>query len=124
LDLAAPTFPSALASRSGPSSASAGDGTDGASAGASTVESSSAAILGPTAGERFITMPPSCTEIIAASLPAVADSEHAGSPVAAMAQPPVADLRDTAMRDTDTQAHPEATRDRPTASPAAIAEQP
>jgi hypothetical protein len=91
---------------------------DGASAGAFTVESSSAAILGPTVAERFITTPPLCMEIIADSLPRVADSERAGLRVAGMARPPVADMQVTDMR-----AHLEATLGRPTASPA-IAELP
>ena len=89
---------------------------DGASAGASTVESSSVATLGPTEAERFITMPRLCTEIIADSLPGVADSERAGLRVAMgadLAQPQAADM----------QAHLEATRDRLAASPAAIAGQ-
>ncbi len=80
---------------------------DGASAGASTVESSTAAILMPSAAEHFITTPHSCTEIIEdsllteASLPRMAHSER------------------TRMR-----AHREATRGLPTASPAAIAAPP
>jgi hypothetical protein len=114
LDLAAPTFRSALASRSRPSSASAGDGVDGESAGDSTVESFSAAILGPSVAERFITMPPLCTEIIEDSLPRMVDTERAGLPVAGMARPQVADMR----------VHLEATPGRPAASPAAIVEQP
>lgn len=86
---------------------------DGALAGASTVESSSAATLGDTVAEHFITMPHLCMEIIEASLPLVADSERAGMRVVGMVQPQVTDMR----------AHPEATRGRPTASPA-IAGQP
>jgi hypothetical protein len=82
---------------------------DGAWAGDSTVESSSAAILMPSAAERFITTPPLCTEIIEGSLPRMAHSERAG-----LTQPRVTDMR----------GHLEATRERPTASPAAIAGQP
>ena len=87
---------------------------DGASAGASTVESSTAATRGPTGAERSITTPPLCTEIIADSLPRVADSERADLRVAMGAGSAVADMR----------AHLEATRGRPTASPAATEEQP
>ena|SRR5579863_1620860 len=113
LDLVVPTFRSALASRSHRSSALAGDGTDGASAGASTVESSSAAILGPIVGERFITIPRLCMEIIEGSHPHVADTERAG-----LLQ--VADMR--AHRGATVRR--EATRERRTASRAAIAGQP
>jgi hypothetical protein len=90
---------------------------DGVSDGASTVESSSADILMPSAVERFITTPRLCTEIIEDSLLLVAHSERTGLPIAAgagLAQPQVADMR----------AHLEATRGRPTASPATIAGQP
>src|ERR1700733_4282529 len=89
---------------------------DGASAGASTVESSSAAILMPSAAERFIATPRSCTEIIEDSLPRVAHSEHTRLRIAmrtGLAQPQVTDMR----------AHLEVTPGRPTASPAAIAVQ-
>jgi hypothetical protein len=116
------TFRSALASRSRRSSASAGDGMDGESAGASTVESSSAAILGPTAAERFIITQRLSTEIIEDSR--VADSERAGLRIAVRtgsAQPGVTDMRAHLEA---TRAHLEATRARPTASPAAIAAQP
>jgi ribonuclease E len=114
--LAGRTFRSALASRSGRSSASAGDGMDGVLAGASTVESSSAAILMPSAAERFIATPRSSTEIIEDSLPRTAHSERADLRIAVrtgLAQPQVTDMR----------AHLEATRGRPTASPAPIAGQ-
>ena len=90
---------------------------DGVLAGASTVESSSAAILMPFAAERFIATPRSSTEIIEDSLPRTAHSEHADLRIAVrtgLAQPQVTDMR----------AHLEATRGRPTASPAAIAGQP
>jgi hypothetical protein len=90
---------------------------DGESAGASTVESSSAATLGASAAERFIITPRLCTEITEDSLPRVADSERADLRVAmraGLAQPLVTDMR----------AHLEATRERHTASPAAIAGQP
>jgi len=90
---------------------------DGVSAGASTVESFSAAILMPSAAERFITTPRLCTEIIEDTLPCVADSERTHLRVAMrtdLAQPQVTGMR----------AHREATRGRPTASPAAIAGQP
>jgi len=79
---------------------------DGASAGASTVESSSAATLGRSAAAGFITTQRSCTEIIEDSRPRVADTERAG----------------LSQQVTDMRAHLEATRGRPTASPAAIAE--
>jgi hypothetical protein len=79
---------------------------DGVSAGACTVESSSAAILMPSAAERFITTPRLCMEIIGDSLPRMAHSERTG-----LAQPQVMDMR----------AHLEATRECPTASQAAIA---
>ena len=88
---------------------------DGASAGASTAESSSVATLGPTAVERFITTPRLYTEITEDSLPRVADSERAGLRVA---------MRVALAQVADSRAHLEATRGRPTASPAAIAEQP
>ncbi len=116
-DLVARIFRSALASRSRRSSASAGDGMDGALGGASAVESSSAAILMPSAAEHFITTPHSCTEIIEDSLPHTARSERTHLRMAArtgLAQPRVMDMR----------AHLEATRGRPAASPAAIAGQP
>ena len=90
---------------------------DGVLAGASTVESSSAAILMPSAAERFIATPRSSTEIIEDSLPRTAHSERADLRIAVrtgLAQPQVTDMR----------AHLEATRGRPTASPAAIAGQP
>jgi hypothetical protein len=90
---------------------------DGVSAGASTVESSSAAILMPSAAERFIATPRLCTEIIEDSLPRMAHSERTNLRVAmrtGLAQPQVTDMR----------AHLEATPGRPTASPAAIAGQP
>jgi hypothetical protein len=115
--LAARTFRSALALRSGHSTASAGDGMDGVSAGASTVESCSAAILMPSVAERFIATPRLCTEIIADSLPRAADSERTHLRIAmrtGLAQPQVTDML----------AHLEATRGRPTGSPAAIAGQP
>ena len=73
--------------------------------------------LGLSAAERFITTPRLCTEIIEDSLPRVADSERADLRIAmgaGLAQPQVADMR----------AHLEATRGRPTASPATIAGQP
>src|SRR5271166_2034583 len=95
---------------------------DGESVGASTVESSSAATLGPSAAEGFITTPPLCTEIIEDSLPRVADSERTHLQIAVrtgLAQPQV-----TGMQDTDMQAHLVASRGRRTASPAAIAVQP
>ncbi len=113
---AARTFRSAWASQSGRSSASAGDGMDGESAGGSTVEFSSAATLGLSAAEAFITTPPLCTETIEDSLPRVAHSEREGLRVVmreALGQPQVADMR----------AHLEATRERRTVSPAAIAVQ-
>lgn len=115
--MAARTFRLALASRSPRSSASAGDGVDGASAGAFTAESSSVATLGPTVAERSITMPRLCTEIIEDSLPGAAHTERTGLRIAVrtdLAQPQVTDMR----------AHPEATRGRHTASPAAIAAPP
>jgi hypothetical protein len=59
-------------------------------------------------------MPRLCTEIIEDSLPRTAHTERAGLRVAGMAQPQVADMRE----------YLEATRERPAASPAAIAEQP
>jgi hypothetical protein len=71
----------------------------------------------PSAAERFITTLPLCMEIIEDSLPRVADSERTHLPIAVrtgMAQRQVTDMR----------AHLEATRGRPTASPAAIAGQP
>jgi hypothetical protein len=67
--------------------------------------------------ERFIITPRLCTEIIEDSLPRMADSERTGLRIAVgtgLAQPQVTDMR----------AHLEATRGRPTVSPAAIAEQP
>jgi len=106
LDLADRTFRSALASRSLRSLASAGDGADGESAGASTVESSSVATLGATAVARSITTRRLCTEITEASLPRAADTERAGLTEAA-----------------DMRAHRVATRERHTATPAAIAAQ-
>jgi hypothetical protein len=90
---------------------------DGVSAGASTGESSSAAILMPSAAERFIATPRLCTGIIEDSLPRMAHSERTHLRVAMrtdLTQPQVTDMR----------AHLEATRGRPTASPAAIAGQP
>jgi hypothetical protein len=90
---------------------------DGVSAGASTVESSSVAIPGHTAAERFITTPRLCTEIIEDSLPRMAHSERADLRIAVGAG--LAQLQVTDMR-----AHIEATRARPTASLAAIAGQP
>jgi hypothetical protein len=60
-------------------------------------------------------MPPSCTEIIADSLPVAADSERAGLRVAMGA---------VLAQVADTRAHLEATRGRLAASPAAIAGQP
>ena len=114
--MAGRTFRSALASRSGRSSPSAGDGMDGVLAGASTVESSSAAILMPSAAERFIATPRSFTEIIEDSLPRTAHSERADLRIAVrtgLAQPQVTDIL----------AHLEATRERPKASPALIAGQ-
>jgi hypothetical protein len=89
---------------------------DGVLAGASMVESSSAAILMPSAAERFIATPRSSTEIIEDSLPRTAHSERADLRIAVrtgLAQPQVTDMR----------AHLEATRGRPTASPAPIAGQ-
>jgi hypothetical protein len=89
---------------------------DGESAGAFTVESFSAAILMPSAAERFIITPPLCTVIIEDTLLCVADSERTHLRVAmgaGLAQPQV----------TDMQAHREAMRGRRTASPAAIAGQ-
>src|ERR1700722_2199495 len=86
----------------------------GVSAGPSTVESSSAAILMPSAAERFITTPRLCTETIEDFLPRMAHSEGAHLRVGmrtGLAQPQVVDMR----------AHLEATRGRPAASPAAIA---
>ena len=70
----------------------------------------------PSAAERFITTPRLRTEIIEDSLPRTAHSERIHSRAAmrmGLAQPQVTDMR----------AHLEATRGRPTASPAAIAEQ-
>lgn len=127
LDLAARSFRSASAFRSRRSSGSGGDGMDGESDGDSTVESSSAATLGDTVAERFITMPRLCTEIIEDSPPRAADSERAGMRVAGTAQPQVADMpaMDMAVTDmpvTDMRAHLAAMRGRRTASPA-IAEQ-
>jgi len=90
---------------------------DGGSAGASTVESFSAAILMPSAAERFITTPYLCTEIIEDFLPRMAESERAHLRVAMGAG--LARPRVTGMR-----AHREAMRGRRAASPAAIAEQP
>jgi len=90
---------------------------DGVSGGASTVESFSAAILMPSAAERFITTPRLCTEIIEDSLPRMAESERTRLRVAVradLAQPQVTGMG----------AHREAMRGRRTASPAAIAEQP
>jgi len=113
--LAPRTFRLALASRSRRSSASAGDGMDGESAGASTVESSSAAILMPSAAEGSIATPRLCTEIIEDSLPRMARSERIHLRVAMgtrSAQPQVTGMR----------AHLEATRGSPATSPAAIAE--
>src|SRR5580704_6996845 len=112
-DSAVRTFRSALASRSRRSSASAGDGMDGVWAGASAVESSTAGILTPSAAERFITTPRLRMEIIEDSLPRMAHSERTHLRVAmrtGLAQPQVVDTR----------AHLEATRGRPTVSPAAI----
>jgi hypothetical protein len=63
--------------------------------------------------ERFITTPRLCTEIIE-DIPRMAHTERAG-----LAQPQVMDMQDMDMR-----AHLEATRGRPTASPAAVAAQP
>jgi len=80
------------------------------------VESFSAAILMPSAAERFIITPPLCTEIIEDTLLCVADSERTHLRVAmgaGLAQPLVTHMR----------AHREATRERRTASPAAIAGQ-
>ena len=88
---------------------------DGVLAGVSMAESSSADILMPSAAERFITTPRLCTEIIGDSPPLMAQSERTDLLItvrAGLAQPV-----------TDMQAHLEATRG-PTASPAAIAEQP
>ena len=88
---------------------------DGALVGASTVESSSAAILMPSAAERFIATPRLYTEIIEDSLPLVAGSEREALRITmrtGLAQRGV----------TDMQAHLEATRGRLTASPAALAE--
>ena len=71
----------------------------------------------PSAAERFITTPRLCTEIIEDSLPRMVHSEPTDLPVAmrtGLAQPQATDMR----------AHLEATRARPTASPAAIAGQP
>jgi hypothetical protein len=90
---------------------------DGASAGGSTVESSSAAILMPSAAERFIATPRLCTEITGDSLPRGADSERTHLRVAmrtGLAQPQVTDMR----------VYREATRGRPMGSRAAIAGQP
>lgn len=115
--MAAPTFRSASASRSGLLSASDGDGMVGASAGASTVEFSSAATLGLSAVEAFITMPPLCTEIIEASPPRTEHSARTHLRIAVragLAHPQVMDMR----------AHLEATRERRTDTPAAIAGQP
>src|SRR3984885_2457815 len=89
---------------------------DGVSAGAFTVESFSAAILMPSAAERFIITPPLCTEIIEDTLLCVADSERTHLRVAmgaGLAQPRVTHMR----------GHREATRERRTATPAAIAGQ-
>jgi hypothetical protein len=84
---------------------------DGVLAGeASTVESSSAAILMPSAAEGSIATPRLCTEIIEDSLPRMAHSERIHLRVTThtgLAQPQVT-----------------ATRGRPTASSAAIAGQP
>src|SRR3984885_7031525 len=90
---------------------------DGASAGASTVESSSVAILMPSAAERFITTRRSCTEITADFPPRVAQSERTPLQVAMGAG-------STPLRAADMRAHLEATREPPTASPAAIAGRP
>jgi hypothetical protein len=90
---------------------------DGVSAGAFTVESFSAAILMPSAAERFIITPPLCTEIIEDTLLCVADSERThlrAAMGAGLAQPQVTHMR----------GHREATRERRTATPAAIAGQP
>jgi hypothetical protein len=68
----------------------------------------------PSAAVRFIAVPRLCTEIIEDSLPGVARSERTHLRIVmrtGLAQPQVADMR----------AHLEATRGRPTASPAAIA---
>ncbi len=80
------------------------------------VESSSADILMPSAAERFITTPHLCTEIIEDSLPRMADSGRTDLRTAVRA--------DLAQQVADTQAHLEATRERLTASPAAIMGQP
>jgi hypothetical protein len=61
--------------------------------------------------ERSIATPRLCTEIIEDSLPCVAESERA-------------DLRGVDIRGVGMQAHLEATQARPTASQAAVAEQP
>jgi hypothetical protein len=87
---------------------------DGVSAGAFTVESFSAAILMPSAAERFIITPPLCTEIIEDTLLYVADSERTHLRVAMCAG--LAQVMHMG-------AHREATRERRTASPAAIAGQ-
>jgi len=71
----------------------------------------------PSVAERFITMPRLRTEIIEDSLPRAAGSERTDLRIAVRAglvQPQVTDMR----------AHLGATRERPTASPAAIAGQP
>ena len=88
---------------------------DGASAGASTVEFSSAAILGLSGAAGFITTQRSCTEIIEDSLPRVAHTERGG-----LAQPQAADMR----AHLEATVHLGATRERRTASRAAIAGQP
>ena len=90
---------------------------DGVSDGAFTAEFSSAAILMPSAAERFTTTPRLCTEIIEDSLLRMAHSERTHSRIAVragLAQPQATDMR----------AHLETTRGRPTAPPAAIAVQP
>jgi hypothetical protein len=77
----------------------------------------SAAILMPSAAERFITTPRLCTEIIEDFLLRMAHSERTHLRIAVragLAQPQATDMR----------AHLEATLGRPTASPAAIAGQP
>lgn len=81
------------------------------------VESSTAAILMPSAAERFIATPRLCTEIIEDSLPRTVHWERMDLRIAVrtgLAQPQVTDMR----------AQLEATRARPTPSPAAIAGQP
>jgi len=71
----------------------------------------------PSAAERSIATPRLCTEIIEDFLPRMAHSERTHLRIArrtGLAQPQVTDMR----------AHLEATRGRPTGSPAAIAGQP